>query len=519
MRFSASHWQQRDFFEIFLRMKNYIRGVSAQLFLLLNVCLFLVLLVLQLYPQKYLSTDFSSFVVHVDSWHSSKLTYSEYFDIKPPGLQILLIAWSYVFGSSMYSWIILYLACGTVIAYSLLTFLKFVVKPNHLLLAMLYWTILFGMFGEIGRNFLSPEFIGITFLSLALLVIIQRKSILHIFLASCLVFYSGSIKEVFILSPLLFFPLLNGSYAFRRFISMALGGLSVYFLLFAFLEISNQTSAYFEILSFKSRLFKVGLSEFFSDNLATVFDFLLRDSAILALTLVFLAFAMFSSGHLSKLASSNTGISLKILGWMILGIILGLALQNKDASGHYLLAVSPFIFTFLIVLIANLPIPRKNLTLGLILTITCLINAGDINSRLKIQNPGDYWRWASTIESAESIARFNVPRASCMQVVYGWDAGSFYHYSHNPPCSKFFLINLILKDPSSMKLYKSDMISTPPPLVVYQTKLADLNYSEFEAQELNWAQVLQHCYRQLTGTVYKREGTLQTARRCVSSNS
>ena len=188
-----------------LQIKNYKWRLSLWLVWLSTA----YLMVSQIYPQNFFTVDFSSYLVQVDSLRSSGQSYSLFWDIKPPGLQIILLLWSVPFGTSFLSYFILnamFVGLALVAAFWIIH--RFVPRKFQLS-ASAFVLLTQGVFADYGRNFLSADLIGVTIVVSSLALLMANKSSRYNIFALIGLLYAGSVKEVFILTPLLYFCLLN----------------------------------------------------------------------------------------------------------------------------------------------------------------------------------------------------------------------------------------------------------------------------------------------------------------------
>lgn len=74
-----------------------------------------------------------------------------------------------------------------------------------------------------------------------------------------------------------------------------------------------------------------------------------------------------------------------------------------------------------------------------------------------------------------------------------------YRLNKVPPCSKYFLPNLIVDSPFHQLQFKLELLQQPPTVVLYGNGLgADLNVAEFEQRVVPWTTILRTCYRKTT---------------------
>jgi hypothetical protein len=73
-------------------------------------------------------------------------------------------------------------------------------------------------------------------------------------------------------------------------------------------------------------------------------------------------------------------------------------------------------------------------------------------------------------------------------------SGGDYLYTGIKPCSRYFLLNLIIKDSLRLNEFKWNMVSHPPSAIIYDNSDADLDWQEFEHNFFDYSKILKNCY-------------------------
>ena len=99
------------------------------------------------------------------------------------------------------------------------------------------------------------------------------------------------------------------------------------------------------------------------------------------------------------------------------------------------------------------------------------------------------------------IERKNFMPESCIQNAYGWNSGAANFHTGYRPCSKYFLLNLIIADKKRLLEFKADMISSAPRAIIYEIDSGpDLNWKIFEKEVFPYQTILQICYDKAKGS-------------------
>ena len=449
----------------------------------------------QIYPQSFFTHDFSSYLVQVDALRQYGHSYSVFWDIKPPGLQIILFIWSIPFGTSFLSYFLfnaLLVACTLI---SIRWLINFYLPTKYQLLPWILILTTQGLYADYGGNFLSSDFIGLAFILPSISLLISKKSRNFQLLALLGLLYAGSIKEVFIFTPLVFLSLItrNNWKAVLRYFSLIC--ISFYLFIAFYLIIIKELSTYINILSFKKEVFAVKLWPFLGHSFFNILNMLKSEIPITISILLILIIAFLNYKRIKEIR--NLSLEVKILTSLVFFLFLGLLFQQKSFSSHYLLALYlPTLIAMLLVLYKFLlRFEESVLYFNLILTIVLILSIFFSPPKFgKIVSMSKASTWIQNFETPSSIQEYIVPGSGCMQVIFGWEAGSFYHYSNRKPCSKYFLANILQMSAKESENYVKEIISNPPEKVIYDTKGADLDVSQFELRVFPWTRILSSCY-------------------------
>ena len=457
----------------------------------------------QVYPQNFFTVDFSSYLVQVEALRSYGQSYSLYWDIKPPGLQIFLLLWSVPFGTSFLSYFFLNALLIAVTLVSTYWIIKRFLPRQLQISACAFVLVTQGVFADYGRNFLSADFIGIAIVVSSTALLLANLSNKSNLVALFGLLYAGSIKEVFVFAPLLYFCLItrnNWRNYLRNF--MVVSSLFVSAII-SYLLLIGELFEYLEILNFKRIVFAVEPIQFLKNTLLKSLNLAESETQffVIFLVTVFVVICFIRMGRSLDLLSieTKTILCLNIL------LYVGLVIQQKSFSGHYLLAVYlPATLAFLlltgrIVLHFKYSLSLFNSVLIAVLMVGLLSDSPNYH---RFISPDRTMQWFQSFETQNVVSRYEVPGEGCMQVAYGWAAGSYYYYSERLPCSRYFLANLLLMSREQQDLFMADLLRNPPVDVVYDPRWADLNTRQFELEIFPWPKVLASCYVQTNTSMF-----------------
>jgi hypothetical protein len=448
--------------------------------------------------------------------------YGTFFDIKPPVLIYSLIRWVAVLGYSLLSMAFLH---GTLLFFHIIfPFLIALVLSRRMWIAWitfgaqaLWITTSDAFFGMQ----VTSELLGNVYALSSILLLfaagknLKKSSVTLFFLSGLLAGFATMTKEVYV--GVAFAVVIGGLLLppGKRATSAAfvvLGGLVSIILVLSSLVMTGDMNNYWKVLLLKSTLFpSPDLGIFIramhlilaqiSQNLATFIPWLLLFTVV---------FALFAFGYKKLLTADRSALFFG--GVTGLSMLFSLAWQAKPIAGHYLISAFVPLLVVLPILLSSAtslakglrPKRQKNISViasiliifATIPPLTALL-VGQRAPLEEISNLGTLATnsFASSAEDTNSLADL-AAKTSCIQVAYGWAAGASYLAANRPPCSQFFLVNLIQNSPELLLEFRDDLILNPPELVIYSPEGADLPVEDFEAIVFPWGAIVENCYEE-----------------------
>ncbi len=465
--------------------------------------------------QPIVKHDLSSYLAPISSFLSGQgFFYSSYFDIKPPGIYILLLFWVSVFGETLKSLYILYFITLLIFHYFLLR-IVFLYSGS-------FGTLLFGLLlipVNLASNYFTMFFpievpcVALTVIGFYLLIKEKIFRVHNLIFASMAFVSAGLIKENFSLT--IFLPILMTIYRKRyEFVYIpVLIGIIAYSGIFVWLVFNGAVGSYIEVLSFKKRLFPFpDAYEFVLRTVRIAWEFSTQylilgnwTVGVIIALLIYCYLKRRSNGkHL--LAANNTPDWLLYL--LTLLLIGGFILQGKPLFGHYALGLNYFILLSIFVVTKSYLASTKLVNFKLILICVSILMIPNVHFMPSFQETKVLFvdgidNWAS-LEADSETAKYQVfPKGECNQVAYGWASGAYYRYSGAKPCSKYFLAELIMGDDTLEESYRRSLVISPPMNIYYDLSEAGLDVDFFESKVFNWATVLNLCYKEKQPNYYE----------------
>jgi hypothetical protein len=471
------------------------------------VPLFSGLLTIQIYPQTHFTNDFSSFLVITESLTSSGSLYSSFFDIKPPGLYLLLALIQVLVGTSYAAWVLIHFFLSLVLSLLILGFVKTLfdrrVQNAVLGIALATQTISISY----TANFLSADFIGLIFALSGLYGLMRLRETVYLPIFIALLIFAGTIKEVYIFLPFVILAFLKSWSLSKVFLTLLFCTLFVYIPILLILVKLGEFQSYLEIFNFKSDQFSfASIQEFILRALRIGFEIVTVPSVALLLSLLIVLFLKWWNTS-SQVTVFGLDANLKLLVLFVTFVYFGLVWQGKAVKGHTLIAIYVPLILLLLLLIFKLNNLSQNRENGefkafLLIAVIGISLLGTTNSQfleLRKLKPIEYGK---SILDEKGADKYRIPGKGCLLSVYGWDAGAYYHYSKRDPCTRFFLSPLVDKSPMLWKLYQDEILTNPPSTILYSTNGADMNITIFERNVVNWRKVLAECYRENQDNVF-----------------
>ncbi len=472
--------------------------------------------------------------------------YKDFWEYKPPGVFLLLGVWIRLFGDSMASFKLLqflFLLGTGGLTYLILKkiFSSFyVLIVGGLAIIVLFSPYLFSIF-------LTSELFGL-FFSLAGLVSLMylKKFELRFFLSSFLFILSAQMKDPFSFTilailPLLIYLLMSRDYRdfLKAIVLVAAGFLSAVFLTGGYLLILGSLNDYFQVWACKSRVFNLwknweGFEERFDFSFQHAKNILIfsqyRVLTILALwissfslRLKMRSFNAKNHGKLQVLADLKIKLKPQTLDILIvvfysLGSFMGFTMTDRFGPHYLLQVVLPIYFFWAIIcksILDNFQNIIRNRGFTLLLSIPLFMivlfpKAPYVTSyRLEKWFPPHTAEQISRVLTTSKvdakledyIAEKTSP-TSCVLSVYGWGAGEIYYYAQRRPCTRFFLVNIVVEE-WQKKEYRESILQNPPQAIVYTQGGADMEVAQFEKEVVNLARIIDQCYQpdpQYTGS-------------------
>jgi hypothetical protein len=195
-----------------------------------------------------------------------------------------------------------------------------------------------------------------------------------------------------------------------------------------------------------------------------------------------------------------------------LAMLFSLTWQAKPVTDHYLISAFVPLLLLLPILLSSATTlakelhPKKAKSISMVAMILIVFTtipsptallAAQRASFEDLSNLGTLATTSleSSVEDTDSLAAL-AAKTRCIQVAYGWAAGSNYLAANRPPCSEFFLVNLILASPELLLEFRDNLILNPPELVIYSTEGADLPVEDFEINVFPWGAIVENCYEE-----------------------
>lgn len=439
--------------------------------------------------------------------------YQNYFDIKPPISVYFFYPWIYFFGYSLYSIIILYFIVLIISFYCLYKILLQIHNKNITKFVFLF-IILVSILNENFENFFSSEVIGNFFIFLSLYIYFFNKDFFFKWIViGLLTFLAGQTKEVYFFSIFAFiFIIFSEKKMYKKNLLTLLSGWFLgLVLMLIILFYNNILNDYYNIILFKKEIFSV---KWISYGYQIIKIFL---SLVLHLNIIFLFFIyylfkiyVYKKKNFLIIIKKNLFSNLKLncLIALCFSIMVGFIWQFKPPYGHYFLSIWPlFITMFYSIIVQLFKFTNYNsrifnefylipfLIISLFFNLL-IFDKFDGNKIIK----NTYSFFNLKIEDYNNLKLYKkmniiLGENNCFQTVYGWNTGSTHIYLNKPPCSKFFLSNLIIND-KIIDTYRKELLFEPPYLVVYNylAGLDALNAYEFEENVFPWGNIMLKCY-------------------------
>ena len=520
--FNAHDYQKRDFAKLISNLFQFFTFIVFFAFLFD---------IWRNSPSIILTHDVSDFIAESNQFLIDGTLYSSFFNINPPFLIFFYVIWGSLLGFGLFGLKTLNIILITAIFF---IFYRILLKYGQKSFILIVFNI--GVALAYTRNafqmFLPSESIG-TLMALVLLYLSLRgfEKLIWLVPVGILSALSMQTKEVYaftILTPILVCLF----YQKRRYVKLSvllssfLGtNLILMFLLYLFGELDS----YLDVINLKSHSFRP--SDWKNTLLTSVvmihkqFQFFGEIFAVFCILLAILGFyknrknADVKFSDYSKRRSFFYFICTAV-NW--LAISIGIIWQRKDfTNGHVIITVLfPFLlFAYfgLAYLFNSLDFKGIQLNLSLLFMILPIIytiysNGNHLQTGITDQELNRNLRNYTLVKNLELSSN------DCIQNAYGWMSGSAYLYTGMKPCSRYFLINLIVNDKSRLDEFRSTMVSHPPRAIIYDNSGADLNWKEFERKIFPYSIALKECYLNIEKSdVYLAKWPNNIQRECLKN--
>jgi hypothetical protein len=496
-----------------------------------------------------ISHDLSSYLAPAVSLvNGTGAPYVDYFDVKPPALIFLLVPWVWAIGHSLLSMLVLdsilltgmlllFLACLNRISTGLVRDAAYIFA-----LGVSITTNQFTMF------FLSETLGNFLIFAAFALLFFARSYAAAWFLSGLLLFLAGQVKEVYFFAVLatMFLAGWQGRPVWVELGLVILGWVAGLTTILALLVVVDALSAYVEVLRYKATIFRLGgLQAIFGQTVQLLYVLSLSKTKlwfVILTSILALAFiwrqAVGSRDLLRDVVTFQEG-RLAASAILFFAIAFGFVWQGKPpASNHYI--VSPW-FPFVLAisgwltyvsgkLMETAPttipnISKRSVSAFVQLWVLICLFPGlgvlpalseQVSARTKAGSLGIPILEAPAALGLYLTAMKYLPADGCLQQIYGWDAGAAHIYTRSSPCSRFFIANLITTTTNKAE-YRSELMQSPPAVVIYSPGGADLDVEAFERTVFPWKRVLDSCYfKTASPIVYATSKPRELLKSCIA---
>lgn len=478
--------------------------------------------------------------------------YKDLWEIIPPGYIILLQTWAFLFGKSVLAFIILHFITILGCAF-LLTLLLKKLFSSYRYYVMIAATAIVFFSPALHSMYISSEVFGAFFSLLALVCLFYiKKTYWRIGLSLAFFVVAGQMKDPFLFGIIAVGPFFlwkffsETSFKARRLLLMScVLGLALpitFFLLY--LVLMGSLTGYQQILQAKSSFLEGFDIYSYSFNawrsMMYVMGQFQRHLLLVQIVIsIFPILAVIWSMRRVKVVIKNKVVNMSFdfkfvkkfltdtffvklgIPFFILGSYMGMYAQGSFSTHYLIQSVVPlYMFIGLVFNLGVVPI-RSFLTKYLNSTFVSILLCCLL---IVIVMPKSYyartyvfnWNHGYLIENGdlfgeflniftmstesdnkqvavESLIKQRVSPDECILHIYGWHVSRTYLYTERKPCTRFFLINIVIKDWQRQE-YKSNILNSPPKALLYGSAGGDFNIESFEKEILNWSNIIDKCY-------------------------
>ena len=483
-------------------------------------------------PQTGVGHDLVSFVAPLDGvlgGYSS--LYDSFFNDTPPGIHTILFPWIWLFSSHPWSMYALHISLLVLHQALLLGVIRQHSKPSIAFALFAFVSLIAISHDVFGDMLLTTELSGNVLVLAAIWLYVRfnlessntRRHLQAQTLGLCLTIFAFWVREVYIyavvvaIGMIVYEHLKSGRSLPRLFAVASWGSLLGTFPIVALLMLTEGVRPYVFVLEFKRGLYPLPNP---LDVVTAPLTVAARFSELVGIPSALLVACILAAGARSSHHRQRIFVSLALV--TVGGFAF--AWQGKEMSGHYLAALLP-VLAFLMItvgqILAQLPTAKGARYLGTLILLLPLpiVLRHSGNPLTDVKTPSTWWSEVGSQVGSSELPTLSTLDAlpPCIQRAYGWAAGMSYRLNQVPPCSKYFLPNLIVDAPFHQLQFKLELLRRPPDIVLYSGGSgADLNIEHFENVVMPWQQLLRTCYRQIeNSTEFHSRLTTSDLRECM----
>ena len=451
--------------------------------------------------QHTYTNDLSSYIApSISMLKNEGFLYRNYVNWNPPLMEILLYLWGTLFGLTLKSVYI----CYSINLFALLSSQYLIMKKYATKKVITIYLIIQPLI-LISSGFfvmLYPvDLVGLTFVFIAVVFVLYNKKDSKWLIAGYFfLFLAGLTKEVFFFTiisiPLLMVRSFSDLKKHFRFSIIAF--LFSYFPIFIWLFLNHAVSNYVEMYKLKAAVFHFSLLSAFINPFREVSILMIRYCIpFFACFFVFLVISYFKkkSFYLRSNFFRQYIYKHSFIILIFFLVLEGFVYQGKPMKGHYALAIFPIL---LILIVSALNDLHPKVVFVLCFSLILPGNFTTIKEQYVniYKNVSELKTNISAMESKENISKFHLDGINCLNVLYGWNPGSYLIYSKVPSCNRYFIPDMMVTNTKTINIYRSALFLNPPKFVLLNPGESDYPPKLFNQNVLHWDNILKHCYVQ-----------------------
>lgn len=501
-----------------------------KIFVLVASLAALSLLGIYLFSQPRLAGDVAShLLLAVSPILKIGSPYRDFWEIKPPVWPMVVYLWSRLFGFSILSIRIINILTAALVAFFTWRVYRRIFRTPVLEIVFVF-TIIIVLSPLLNSIIFPTELLGLLLSLGALLALMDFGNDFPKFYLSGLLFFAASqTKEPFTFTVLAAIPVFISLLVTRGFLKILknitqflLGILTGFVAIYIYLVSLGSVASYVEVLKFKEIFYPFSfdrLSEYFLPSFYAAERTFVEPQKALSALIIFALLSFYLANKFKKTLSFNKHnfrltmgktviadpgrIDVYTILFYTIGSFIGFAIGTTFGSHYLIQVVVPFytitglIFSYLFDSAAFLfekSKPRFYLVLVLVfLSAIILLPKRPYFSAYLHQEIS--FHLMDDVRVYERRTTELTTNDECVLSVYGWGVSENYLYSQRPPCTRFFLPNIVLQDWQKREYAKS-IIENPPAVIAYQTAGADMDVQRFESEVINISKIVKNCYKQ-----------------------